>query len=96
LEREEQQYEAKIAALAVAAFRFSRRAESDLLSTGDYTLRTWGKAQAARYLGEFEVCCQTLSDNPGLGRLCDQVRLACLVWSMASTSCFTVRSKVAF
>jgi plasmid stabilization system protein ParE len=35
----------------VAAFRFSRRAEADLLSIGDYTLRTWGKAQAARYLG---------------------------------------------
>jgi hypothetical protein len=33
----------------VAAFRFSRRAEADLLSIGDYTLRTWGKAQAARY-----------------------------------------------
>jgi plasmid stabilization system protein ParE len=53
----------------VAAFRFSRRAEADLLSIGDYTLRTWGKAQAARYLGELEVCCQTLSDNPQLLQL---------------------------
>jgi plasmid stabilization system protein ParE len=52
----------------VAAFRFSRRAEADLLSIGDYTLHTWGKAQAARYVGELEVCCQTLSDNPALGR----------------------------
>ncbi len=58
----------------MAAFRFSRRAEADLLSIGDYTLRTWGKAQAARYVGELEVCCQTLSDNPALGRLCDEVR----------------------
>jgi toxin ParE1/3/4 len=58
----------------VAVFRFSRRAEDDLLSIGDYTLRTWGKAQAARYLGELEVCCQTLSGNPALGRLCDEVR----------------------
>jgi toxin ParE1/3/4 len=58
----------------VAAFRFSRRAETDLLSIGDYTLRTWGKAQAARYVGEFEVCCRTLSDNPALGRLCDEIR----------------------
>jgi len=63
----------------VAAFRFSRRAEADLLSIGDYTLRTWGKAQATRYLGELEVCCQTLSDNPTLGRLCDEVRPAVLV-----------------
>jgi len=58
----------------VAAFRFSRRAEDDLLSIGDYALRTWGKAQAARYIGELEVCCQTLADNPALGRLCEDVR----------------------
>jgi toxin ParE1/3/4 len=63
----------------VAAFRFSRRAEDDLLSIGDYTLRTWGKrtrgkAQAARYIGELEVCCQTLANNPALGRLCEDVR----------------------
>ena len=32
------------------AFRFSRRAENDLLEIGEYTLRTWGKTQAARYL----------------------------------------------
>jgi toxin ParE1/3/4 len=58
----------------VAAFRFSRRAEADLLSIGDYTLHTWGKAQAARYIGELEVCCQTLADNPALGRPSDEVR----------------------
>ena len=55
-------------------FRFSRRAEVDLLSIGDYTLHKWGKAQAARYIGELEVCCQTLAGNPALGRLCDHVR----------------------
>jgi len=58
----------------VPAFRFSRRAEADLLSIGDYTLRTWGKAQADRYLGELETCCQMLADNPLLGRSCDAVR----------------------
>ena len=45
------------------------------MSIGDYTLRKWGKAQAARYLGELEACCQTLADNPALGRPCDEVRL---------------------
>ena len=43
-------------------FHFSRRAETDLLSIGDYTLRTWGKIQAAHYIGELQVCCQTLAD----------------------------------
>jgi toxin ParE1/3/4 len=55
-------------------FRFSRRAEVDLLSIGDYTLHKWGKAQAVRYIGELEVCCQTLADNPALDQLCDRVR----------------------
>ena len=55
-------------------FHFSRRAEADLLSIADYTLRKWGKAQAARYLDELETCCQMLADNPDLGRLCDDIR----------------------
>lgn len=58
----------------MAGFRFSRRAEADLLSIADYTLRTWGKAQAARYISELEVCCRKLADNPALGRRCDEVR----------------------
>jgi len=59
----------------VSKVRFSRRAEADLLSIADYTLRKWGKAQAIRYLGELEACCQLLADNPALGRLCDEVRV---------------------
>jgi toxin ParE1/3/4 len=58
----------------VPAFRFSRRAEADLLSIGGYTLRTWGKAQADRYLGELEACCQMLAGNPALGRSCEDIR----------------------
>ncbi len=58
----------------MAAFRFSRRAEDDLLHIGDYTLHTWGKAQTARYLGELEVCCQRLADNPAFGRSCPSVQ----------------------
>jgi toxin ParE1/3/4 len=33
-----------------------------------------GQSPSRRYLGELEVCCQTLSDNPALGRLSDEVR----------------------
>jgi plasmid stabilization system protein ParE len=45
-------------------------------SIGDYTFRICGvKPKAARSLGEPEVYCQTLSDDPALGRLCgDEVR----------------------
>ena len=58
----------------MARFRFSRRAEDDLLSIGAYTLRTWGENQAVRYIGDLEACCQMLADNPALGRTCDNVR----------------------
>jgi toxin ParE1/3/4 len=58
----------------LAVFRFSRRAEADLLGIADYTLRTWGITQTARYLAELKVFCQTLADNPSLGRSCDDVR----------------------
>jgi toxin ParE1/3/4 len=58
----------------MAAFRFSRRAEADLVSIANYTLRTWGKAQTARYLGDLEAFCRTLAGNPALGRPCDEVR----------------------
>ena len=56
------------------AFRFSRRAEADLLRIGDHTFRTWGEAQTDRYIGDLETCCQMLADNPRLGRPCDDVR----------------------
>ena len=58
----------------MAAFRFSRRAEADLLGIGAHTLRTWGEDQAIRYLDDLEACCQMLADNPMLGRACDDVR----------------------
>lgn len=58
----------------MAAFRFSRRAEADLLSIAEYTLRTWGKGQTALYLNELEDCCKRLADNPALGRPCAEIR----------------------
>ena len=58
----------------MAGFRLSRSAEADLLGIGLYTLRTWGEAQAVRYLSQLELCCKRLAGNPGLGRRCDQVR----------------------
>ena len=58
----------------MSKFRLSRRAESDLLNIGAYTLRTLGKAQATRYLNELEACCRSLAANPALGRRCTEIR----------------------
>ncbi len=58
----------------MAISRFSRRAEADLLNIAGYTLRKWGKVQAARYLKELEASCRLIADNPDLGRVCDNIR----------------------
>jgi toxin ParE1/3/4 len=58
----------------VAQARLSRRAEADLLTRSDYTLRTWGEDQAIRYVDSLEECCRLLACNPALGRSCDEVR----------------------
>ena len=58
----------------MAKFRFSVRAEGDLLDIAEYTLGTWGEEQTLRYLDELEACCQQLGDNPGLGRACREIR----------------------
>lgn len=54
--------------------RFFRRAEKDLLEIAAYTLRTWGKAQAARYLDNLEGCCEMLANNADLGRRGEEIR----------------------
>jgi toxin ParE1/3/4 len=55
-------------------FRFSRRAEADLMNIARYTLETWGEDQATQYVDDMETCCRRLADNPALGRACDHVR----------------------
>ena len=55
--------------------RYSRLAESDLDEIAAYTIREWGEAQAERYLGELEDCCERLANNSGMGRGCGAVRM---------------------
>jgi len=57
----------------VARFHFSRRAKADIESITEYTLQTWGPAQASGYIGQLEGCCELLAGNPLMGRSCDEV-----------------------
>ena len=57
----------------MASYRYTRRAEADLLAIGAYTLERWGEDQAFRYLEELEACCQTLAESPLAGRACDEI-----------------------
>jgi toxin ParE1/3/4 len=58
----------------LTAIRYSQHAEADLMSIGEYTLRTWSASQAEKYLAELEACCLRLADHPLLGRACDEIR----------------------
>jgi toxin ParE1/3/4 len=53
---------------------FSGKAKADLLHIGSYTLKTWGEAQALRYLSGLEDCAKTLAASPAIGRECDWIR----------------------
>ena len=56
------------------AFRFSRRAEADLMDIARYTLERWGEKQTKRYIDGLEACCHQLAGSPELGRRCDDIR----------------------
>lgn len=58
----------------MTVFRFSKRARDDLRDIAAYTIETWDKAQADRYLSELENCCRLVASNPGLARKCDNIR----------------------
>jgi toxin ParE1/3/4 len=70
--------------MAGAKASFSVRAKEDLLDIGQYTLRTWGEAQAVRYLAALEKCAALLAQNPALGRSCDWIRAGLLRFESGS------------
>ena len=69
----------------MSRFRLTVRAEGDLFEIAEYTRRTWGEQQCARYLDQLEECCQRLAEHPILGRSCDQIRRACAAESRVNT-----------
>jgi len=58
----------------VAAYRFSNLAERDMEGIADYTVDTWGPAQATRYIADLIDCCERIALNPRIGRPCGKVR----------------------
>ena len=58
----------------MGTYRLLRRAEADLADIVEYTVRTWGVEQAARYIDDLESCCEMLANRPRLGRLRDEFR----------------------
>lgn len=50
-------------------YRLSKSAENDLLEIWDYTARTWGEAQAEKYLKKLEARFLDLAAEPTRGRV---------------------------
>ena len=53
---------------ASKAIHLTDRALQDLVSVEDYSVNTWGKRVANRYIGQIEAALQRLSDNPEILR----------------------------
>ncbi len=49
-------------------YRLSKSAERDLAGIWDYTVRTWGEAQAEKYLSQLETRLLELAAEPSKGR----------------------------
>jgi toxin ParE1/3/4 len=52
----------------VPTYKFTARAEQDLAGILDFTLESWGAAQAIRYVDGMEKLLATLAQAPELGK----------------------------
>lgn len=48
--------------------KLSRRADTDLANIADFTIATFGTAQARKYRDQLRACFASLCDNPLLGQ----------------------------
>ena len=53
--------------------KFTRNARQDLISIIDYSVLTWGEAQAAKFIDGLEKLVLTLAQSPLLGRDCSDL-----------------------
>jgi len=58
----------------MACYLLSESAQDDIISIRNYTMDTWGKAQAGKYLSQLEQRLEWLAKNPALGKKRDEVR----------------------
>jgi len=58
----------------VKPFKLTVSAKADLKDIALFTQRKWGKEQRNLYLKQFDESFWMLSENPVLGRRCDEIR----------------------
>lgn len=57
----------------MARYDFTAQAERDLENITDYTVATWGAAQAEKYIAGLENLAQELANNPKVGVRCEHL-----------------------
>lgn len=72
----------------MAGVNFTQHALNDLKEIGRYTKEEWGAAQARRYRQELELALQSLSLNPNIGRLREELAPDIRSFKVASHICF--------
>lgn len=61
-------------------YKFTDRAEGDLASIIDYTLETWGAAQAVKYIDGLEELAANLAQTPDLGKAREDLHKGLIVF----------------
>lgn len=61
-------------------YKFTGRAEDDLAAIIDYTLETWGAAQAVKYIDGLEELASNLAQSPSLGKSRDDLHEGLIVF----------------
>lgn len=59
--------------IAMSEIQFSERADADLKSIAEYTVRTFGVEQASLYRDQFSACFRSIAQNPQLGRSAEKL-----------------------
>lgn len=52
----------------------SPAAQADLEQIWDYTFDRWGIDQAEHYLRELQLVIELVAANPGIGKMCEEIR----------------------
>ena len=60
----------------------SHQAEDDLIDIWESTYRTWGEAQAERYLDDIEAAMVNLARNPNIGKAREAIRPGYRSWQV--------------
>ena len=58
----------------MAFYLLSESAQQDIISIRDYTMKTWGKEQAGKYLTQLKQRLEWLAENPALGSRRDEIK----------------------